>query len=95
MEWTTEHDILFCRKVIAFDLYQCKPGSKERGQCLDRIAENLNSTEEAWYKVDQRSLRDRTKKLLKLYVEKRNKEMPASGVEVEHTELDDLLLDIH
>ena len=28
-------------------------------------------------------------------MEKRNKEMPASGVEVEHTKLDDLLLDIH
>ena len=95
MEWTKEHDMLFCREVIAFDLYQYKPGSKERGQCLDRIAESLNSIEEPWFKIDQRSLRDRIKKLLKLYVEKRNKEMRASGVEVEHTELDDLLLDIH
>ena len=95
MEWTTQHDILFCREEIAFDVYRYKPGSKERGRCLDRIAESLNSIEEPWLKVDQRSLRDRIKKLLKLYVEKRNKEMRASGVEVEHTELDDLLLDIH
>ena len=95
MEWTPEQDILFCRKFMAFDLYHYKPGSTERGQCLDRIAESLNSIGEPWFKVDEGSLRDRIKKLPKLYVEKRNKEMRVSGVEVEYTELDDLLFDIH
>ena len=95
MEWTTEHDMFFCREVIAFDLYQYKPGSKEKGQCLDRIVESLNSIEEPWLRVDQRSLRDRIKKLIKLYVGKRSKAMQASGVEIERTELDDLPLDIH
>ena len=94
MEWTVEHDVLFCREVIAFDLYHYKSGSKERGQCLDRISESLNSIENPYFKVDQRALRDRIKKLLKSYVDKRNKEEKASGVDVEHTELDDLLLDI-
>ena len=89
MEWTIEHDMLFCCEVIPFDLYQYKPGFNKRGQYLDRIAESLNSVVEPWFKVDQRLLRDRTRKLLKLYVEKRNK------VEVQHTELDDLLLDIN
>ena len=65
------------------------------GQCFDKIAEILSSAEEPYFKVDQRSLRDRIKKLLKLYVEKRKKEMRASGIELEHRELDDLLLDIH
>ena len=46
MDWTTEHDMFFCREVIGFDLYQYKPGSKEKGQCLDRTVESLNSTEE-------------------------------------------------
>ena len=75
--------------------YQYKPGSNERGYCLDRIAKSLSNIVELWFKVDQRSLRDRTRKLLKLYVEKRNKEMRALEVEVQHTELDDLILDIH
>ena len=95
MDWTTEHDMFFCREVIGFDLYQYKPGSKEKGQCLDRTVESLNSTEEPWLRVDQRSLRDRIKKLTKLYVEKRSKAMQASRVEIERTELDDLPLDIH
>lgn len=86
--------MLFYREVIAFDLYQHKPRPKERGQCFDRIAESLNSIEDSWFKVDQRSLKDRIKKLLK-YAEKRNKEMRASVVEEEHTRLDDLLLDIY
>ena len=46
IEWTTEHDIIFFREIIAFDLYQYKPGSKERRQCLDRTAEILSSIEE-------------------------------------------------
>ena len=95
MEWTTEHVILFCREVIAFDLYQYKPGSKERGQCLNKIAESPYSTEEPWFKVDQRLLRGRIKKLLKQFVVKRNKDLRESGTEVEHTELDDLHLDTH
>ena len=49
-----------------------------------------------FFKVDQRSLRDRLKKLLKVFVEKKNKEEKASGIDTtEHTELDDLLLEIY
>ena len=95
MEWTTEHDMLFCRKVIAFDLYQYKPGSKERRQFLDRIKESLDSTKEPCFKVDQKLLRGRIKKVLKTYVEKRNKEMQGAWVEADHKELDNLLLDMH
>ena len=54
---TMEHDVLFCRELIAFDLYQYKSGSKERGQCLDRISESLNSIANPYLKVDQRALR--------------------------------------
>ena len=69
MERTTEHGMLFCRE-IALDLCQYKPGSKETGQCLDSIAERLNSTEEPGFKVEHRSLQDRMRKFPKLYVEK-------------------------
>ena len=95
MEWTNVHDVMFCREVIAFEPFSHKPGSKERGQCLDRIAESLNAISEPYFKVDQRSLRDRIKKLIKSFVTKRNNEEKASGIEVEHSELDDLLLDIY
>ena len=95
MEWTDQHDVLFCREVIPFELFTQKPGSKERGQCSDRIAERPNAVKDVYFKVDQRALRNRVKKLLKLYVSKKNREEKASGVEVEHSELDDVMLDIY
>ena len=95
MEWTDQHDVLFCRVVIAFELFTRKPGSKERGQCYDRIAESLSAVKDVYFKLDQRPLRCRITKLVKLHVSKRNREEKASGVEAEQSELDDLMLDIH
>ena len=95
MEWTDQLDVPFCREVIAFELFTHKPGSKERGKCHDRIAESFNAVKDVYFKLDQRALRDRIKKLLKLHVRKRNREEKASEMEVEHSELDDLMLDIY
>ena len=95
MEWTEEHELMFCREIVLHNLYQYKDGSRERGQCLDRIAESLNDLTTIWFKVDQRALRDKIKKLLQLYINKRNKEERGSGISPEHTELDDLLQEIY
>ena len=95
MAWTDQHNVLFCREVVAFDLFTHKPGAKEHGQCYDQIKEILNAVKDVYFKVYQRALRDRIKKLLKLHVSKRNREEKASGVEAEHSELDDLIFDIY
>ena len=95
MEWTDQHDVLFCREVIVFELFTYKLASNECGQCYDRIAESLNAVTDVCFKFDQRALRDRTQKLLKLHANKRNREEKASGVEVQHSELDDLMLDLY
>ena len=68
-----------------------KDGSRERGQCLDRISESLNAVPRLWFNVD---LRDKLNKLLKDYISKRNKEERDTGISPEHRELDDLLQDI-
>ena len=54
-------------------MYHHKDGSQERGQCLDQISESLNSVSTTWFKVAQQALKDKIKKLLQLYVTKRNK----------------------
>ena len=95
MFWTPDHEIIFLREVILYDLYQHKEGPRERGLCLDRIAESLNQIETLWFKVDQRALRDKLKKLLQFFVTKRNQEEKQSGINPEHSELDDLLQDIY
>ena len=76
-------------------MYQHKDGSRERAQCLDCIAESLNSGTTIQFKFDQRTLRDKIKKLLQLYVTKRNKEECSSGISQEYREFDDLLQEIH
>ena len=95
MDWTNEHDILLCREVVVNDPYEFKTGSRERGQCLDKIADILNAIQNPWFKVDQRSIRDRLKKLLKAFITKKNAEERASGINPEYSELDDLLNDIN
>ena len=95
MVWTQDHEVMLCREIILNNLYQHRDGSRERGQCLDRIAESLNDVTTIWFKVDQRALRDKIKNLLQLYVAKKNKEERASGIDPEHTELDDLLEEIY
>ena len=95
MDWTNDHDIIFCREIIAHDLYQYKQGSREHGACLDKIALILNELDEPWFKVDQRALRDRLKKLLGKYSKSKNELEKASGIEVEEDELFDLLSEIY
>ena len=90
-----QHNVLFWREVIAFELFTHKPGSKEHGKCYDRTTEILNTVKDVYFKRDQRALRDRIKKHLKFHVSKRNREEKASRFEAEHSQLDDLKLDIY
>ena len=92
MEWT---DQLFCRDIIVSELFTHKPGSKKRGHCYDRIAENLIAVKDVSFKVDQRALRDKIKKLLKFHISKRNQEEKPLGMEDKHSELDYLMVDIY
>ena len=92
MDQSTRRTVL--QESIAYELFTHKPGSKERGQCYDRIAKSLNAVKDVYFKVDQISLRDRIKKLLKLHVSKRTREEKASRVEVKHSEVNDLMLGI-
>ena len=55
--------------------------------------QSLSAVKYVYFKVDQRALRDRIKKLLKFHVSKKKREEKTSGVEVEHSELDDRILD--
>ena len=95
MDWTEDHDVILCREVIVCDIFQHKPGSRERGSTLEKIASSLNQLEMPWFKVDQRSLRDRLKKLLAQFVSKKNEEEKASGIHVEIREIDELLQEIY
>ena len=96
MDWSEDHDVIFCREIVASDLFKLKPGSRERGSCLEKNCKLFNFF---WKNhgliVDQRSLRDRIKKLLAQFIKKKNEEEKASGIDVESTELNELLREIY
>ena len=58
---------------------------------LQQIVDVLNSMQQPQFKVISRSIRDHFNSLLWKFKTKTNKELKASGIEVETTELDVLL----
>ena len=96
MKWTTQHDIEFCKEVVASKLFEKKKKrSAETAQVWEGIANKLEKMEYAKFKVEQRSVRDRLKKLIKQFRKKENNERQASGISPELTELDTLLEEIN
>ena len=62
MRWTSEHDVIFLREVLVHEPWKQKYGSQERGKVWEKIAESLNGLNtvcELYFKVTQRSVRDR------------------------------------
>ncbi|XP_028417139.1 uncharacterized abhydrolase domain-containing protein DDB_G0269086-like [Dendronephthya gigantea] len=94
MKWTTQHDVEFCKEVVASKLFETKKRSAERALVWESIAKNLEKIEYPKFKVEQRSVRDRLKKLMKQFRKKENEERRASGISPELTELDTLLEEI-
>ena len=80
MKWTKEHDVLLGKEVMLFELWKYKLGSRERGNCLDRIAESLNQLQEPFFNVSQKSIRDRLKILENNFKRKDRFERNASGL---------------
>ena len=85
MKWTKEHDVLLGKEVMLFELLKYKLGSRERGNCLDRIAESLNQLQEPFFNVSQKSIRDRLKILERDF---KRKDRNASGISPEKSEID-------
>ena len=87
MDWTEEHDIILLREVLAQDPHSYKTGSRERGHVLESIADVMNKMQQRQFKVTSRSIRDHLESLLSKFKSKINKELKASGIEVETTGL--------
>ena len=94
MKWTSNHDSIFLLEMFLFELWNYKYGSKEPGQCWERISESLNQLTEIFFKVTQRSVQDHYQPLEKAYKKQKREEDGASGINPEETEVDVALSDI-
>ena len=92
MSWTTANYVALCWEILVLEPYKYKVGSKERGQCWDSIAEDLNSIScHHKFSVDGGAVRDRFSKLEKYYRKRMASEERASGIPPEMTEPDEAL----
>ena len=94
MTWTNQHDILLCREILVAEPFQFKHGSRKKGRCRDKVADCLNTLESPKFSVDQRAVRDHFVKLERVFLRKMNAEMRASGIQVDHSKLDQALEEI-
>jgi hypothetical protein len=96
MEWTMEHNIIYCRDILLVNPFQSKKGSVERGGLWTQIADNMNTlVSPSKFIVTQRSVREHLVVLQKKYKKKMRQEEDASGISPEKTELDILLEEIY
>ena len=94
MKWAKDHGIIFLRELLLFEPWNYKYGSKERGNCWERISESLNQLTDISFKVTQRSVQDHYQTLEKTYKKQKRKEDRQSGINPEETEVDIALPDI-
>ena len=97
MKRSEEHDNNFLKEILLFEPFTNKHASEERGKCWERIAESLNSLcdDELFYKVNQRSIRDRCNYLEKRFKEKVRTEERATGIcPEEESEMNQAIRDI-
>ena len=78
---------------MLFELWKYKLGSRERGNCLNWIAESLNQLQEPLFSVSQKSIRDRLKILERDFKRKDQFERNASGILPEKSEIDVIMVD--
>ena len=65
MKWTEERDLVLCREILTFELYQYKIGTTETGNLWHMIEKGLNETKKPKFQVTQKGVRDRFSLIMK------------------------------
>lgn len=89
-----QHNILLRREALLVEPYNHKQGTRERGNAWDLIVQELNGITDIHFNVTKRCVRDRYNLLLDNFKKNQKENEKASGIEVEETELDQLLFDL-
>ena len=91
MNWTEEHDVVFCREIIFVNPFSAKKKSVQRSALWQRVADTLNSIKDPVFFVDKRSVRDHIGVLVQRLKRKEAKELKESGISPTKTELDEAI----
>ena len=88
MNWTEEHDSVFCREIIFVNPFSAKKKSVQRSALWQKVADTLNSITDPVFYVDKRSVRDHIGVLVQRFKRKEAKELKESGTNPTKTEVD-------
>ena len=88
MNWTEEHDSVFCREIIFVNPFSAKKKSVQRSALWQKVADTLNGITDPVFYVDKRSVRDHIGVLVQRFKRKEAKELKESGTNPTKTEVD-------
>ena len=91
MNWTDEHDSIFCREIIFVNSYSAKKKSVQRSALWQRLPGALNSIDDPIFVVDKQSVQDHIGVLIQRFKRKEAKELKESGTSPTKTELDETI----
>ena len=91
MNWTEEHDVVFCREIIFVNPFSAKKKSVQRSALWQRVADTLNSIKNPGFFVDKRSVRDHIGVLVQRFKRKEAKELNESGISPTKIKLDEAI----
>ena len=94
MKWDGVKDGILVKEILLFEPWNHKHVYEESGKCWERISESLNNLPDVYFKVTQRSVRDRYNSLEKKFKQKNREEEKASGIIPDESDLDKALRDI-
>ena len=94
IKWSTKHDDLMLREVLASEIWSTRAGSLDRGEKWTLIAEKLNNIENPKFRTNSRAVRERFQVLFDKRKAKNREEERASGISPEVTEIDRMLDDL-
>ena len=85
MQWNDDKDVLLMREVLGKSVLILKPGSQERGQAWQRVADELNALD--GFHLTGQAVRDRIMKLIKKFKVKIKTKIKLVKVEVNQVNL--------
>ena len=84
---------MFGRELLSWELWKCRSGTRERGNCFEEIRKILNNIKEPQFCVSYKSLRDRLKILERDCKVREREAERGSGISPEYRGKDQIMED--
>ena len=91
MKWSLQHDTIFRRELLGWEVWKNSSDSRERENCFEEICKILNNIKEPQICVSKKSLKDRLKILERDCKARKRERDRGSGISPEYRETDQIM----